>query len=65
MALIDVVWSAGLGVAAIAYLCHLPEPSMRSGVVLGVLLLWSGRSTAVLAPTPCIAAAKKTRAMLT
>lgn len=48
MALIDVVWSAGLGVAAIGYLCHLPEPSIRSGVVLGVLLLWSSRLSVYL-----------------
>ena len=43
MALIDVVWSAGLGAAAIGYCYTLAEPTLRSGVVLGVLLLWSNR----------------------
>ncbi len=48
MALIDVIWTAGLGVAAIAYLCQLAEPSTRSYVVLVVLMIWSIRLTVYL-----------------
>jgi len=43
MALVDVVWTAGMGFAAIAYLTMLPEPSLRGTVVLAVLLIWSTR----------------------
>jgi steroid 5-alpha reductase family enzyme len=48
MALVDVVWSAGLGLAALGYWYTLAEPTLRSGVVLGVLLLWSSRLSVYL-----------------
>ena len=48
MALMDVVWCAGLGVAATAYMYSLPQLSLRSWVVWGVLLLWSGRLSVYL-----------------
>jgi steroid 5-alpha reductase family enzyme len=43
MALVDVIWTAGLGCAAIAYLANIAEPTVRSYVVLATLLIWSGR----------------------
>ena len=43
MALVDVVWTAGLGIAAIGYLANMAEPTLRSYAVLAVLLVWSGR----------------------
>ncbi|MGJ8653129.1 MAG: DUF1295 domain-containing protein [Opitutaceae bacterium] len=43
MALVDVVWSTGLGIAAVAYLIQIPEPSTRSCAVLAVILIWSLR----------------------
>ncbi|CAA6676664.1 FIG005069: Hypothetical protein [Lentimonas sp. CC19] len=43
MALVDVVWSAGLGVAAVAYLMQMETPTARSYVVLAILLSWSLR----------------------
>lgn len=48
MALVDVVWTAGLGIAAIGYLAHMAEPTLRSYVVLAVLLVWSGRLSTYL-----------------
>jgi steroid 5-alpha reductase family enzyme len=43
MALVDVVWTAGLGFAAAAYMTTLQEISLRSYIVLAVLLIWSTR----------------------
>ena len=43
MALVDVVWSAGLGLAAITYFFTLEASTLRSTVVLVVLLIWSIR----------------------
>lgn len=48
MALVDVVWTAGLGIAAIGYLAHMAEPTLRSYSVLAVLLIWSGRLSTYL-----------------
>ena len=48
MALVDVVWTAGLGIAAIGYLTHMAEPTLRSYAVLAVLLIWSGRLSTYL-----------------
>lgn len=48
MALVDVVWTAGLGIAAIAYLAYMVEPTLRSYAVLAVLLIWSGRLSGYL-----------------
>jgi len=48
MALVDVVWTAGLGIAAIAYLAYMVEPTLRSYAVLTVLLIWSVRLSAYL-----------------
>ncbi len=43
MALVDVVWTAGMGFAAAAYLASLEEIPLRSYIVLTVLLIWSTR----------------------
>jgi steroid 5-alpha reductase family enzyme len=43
MALVDVVWSFGIGLGALFYLCQLDSLSLRSWVVVVVLLLWSLR----------------------
>ncbi|MGJ8649219.1 MAG: DUF1295 domain-containing protein [Opitutaceae bacterium] len=43
MALVDVVWSGGLGLAAVAYLMQMEAPTTRSYVVLAILLSWSLR----------------------
>lgn len=48
MALVDVVWTAGLGIAAIVYLANMAEPTLRSYAVLAVLLIWSGRLSTYL-----------------
>ena len=48
MALVDVVWTAGLGIAAIGYLTQMAEPTLRSYAVLAVLLIWSGRLSTYL-----------------
>jgi steroid 5-alpha reductase family enzyme len=43
MALVDVVWTAGLGIAAISYLIHMTEPTVRSYTIVTVLVIWSAR----------------------
>ena len=43
MALVDVVWSFGIGLGTMLYLFQLETLTPRSGVVAGVLLLWSLR----------------------
>ena len=53
MALVDVVWTAGLGIAAIGYLAHMAEPTLRSYVVLAVLLSLVWATLDVSHPQPC------------
>lgn len=48
MALVDVVWTAGLGLSALAYRIAQPETTLRSTVVLCVILIWSIRLSAHL-----------------
>lgn len=43
MALVDVVWSFGIGLGAVLYLFQLDSLTPRSGVVVCVLLTWSLR----------------------
>ena len=48
MALVDVVWTDGLGIAAIAYLADMTEPTLWSYAVLTVLLIWPAQLPAYL-----------------
>ena len=43
MALVDVVWSAWLGIGALAYFCVSPGAGLSRIAVLGVILFWSLR----------------------
>lgn len=43
MALVDVVWTAGLGLSAVAYFATQVEFSLRALIVLIVIVIWSGR----------------------
>lgn len=42
-ALVDLVWTGGLGLAGIAYYLTQAPDTVRSLVILGILALWSGR----------------------
>jgi steroid 5-alpha reductase family enzyme len=43
MALVDVIWTAGIGLSALAYFATQVEFTLRASVVFAVIAIWSGR----------------------
>jgi steroid 5-alpha reductase family enzyme len=48
MALVDLIWTAGLGLSAIAYFATQVEVGVRAFVVFLVIVIWSGRLSSYL-----------------
>jgi steroid 5-alpha reductase family enzyme len=61
MALVDVLWSFGVGLGAVCYLCYLESLTLRSWVVVSVLLLWSLRLSLYLLVNRVLAAKEDPR----